>query len=255
MRQAIETGLIAPASGAHGHERRQPAPGTSALTGTALQRRLTRRRVLMGAGATGLALVLPLSCYALPASDARLGTTTVHPTPLGPSFVTHTGAVSAVAFSPDVRILASSSWDGTLQLWDTAAHGPIGHPFTPPPSERSDHSEIFMAMSFSPDGEILATGSADNTVRLWDVTSHKQSGTPLAELIDDVCMLAFSRDGKILATADKSGTIQLWEMATRKPIGILFVRHDASVISVAFSQDGETLAAGDRHGAVQLWRL
>src|SRR5262249_34350311 len=47
--------------------------------------------------------------------------------PIGAPF-RHRGRVSAVAFSPDDKIIASGSRDKTTRLWNTATGKPIGVP-------------------------------------------------------------------------------------------------------------------------------
>ena len=85
----------------------------------------------------------------------------------------HRDGVSGLAFAPDDKTLASTSWDGNILLWSVAnqqvaltlAHdgGPIS------------------SVTFSPDGNLMATSGNDGTARLWpaakldDVTALKKS--------------------------------------------------------------------------------
>ena len=68
----------------------------------------------------------------------------------------------AVAFSPDVRILASGCDDKAVRLWDVRTRKQIDQPL-------KGHTSWVVGVAFSPDGRILASASQDNTVRLWDI--------------------------------------------------------------------------------------
>lgn len=63
-------------------------------------------------------------------------------------------AVTALALSPDGRILAVGGDAGSLQLWDVVARQPLGGLLTTA-GERLD------SLAFGPDGTTLYAGSAD----------------------------------------------------------------------------------------------
>ncbi|MEU9880357.1 nSTAND1 domain-containing NTPase [Streptomyces phaeochromogenes] len=163
-------------------------------------------------------------------------TGTKHTTP-----VRHPRPVSAVAFSPDGRTLAISSFYNPAELWDVAS-GTRRATLTA-------QNQPAAAVVFSPDGRTLATGNADDTVRLWDTAT----GRPRATLPGAVTNVVFSPDGRTLATAsDEEPTVRLWDVTTGKRRAT-FVGHANGVTSMVFSPDGRTLATGSSDKTVRLW--
>ena len=145
----------------------------------------------------------------------------------------HTGQVNSIAFSPDGRILATTSNDETVRLWDLHTHTQLGQPLR--------LLDYVNGVAFSPDGNTLATASG-YTVRLWDVHTHKQLGQPLSGHKGYVASVAFSPDGRTLASGSDDKTVRLWNVRTHKQIGKPLRDHISSVWSIAFSSDGHTLA-------------
>ena len=76
------------------------------------------------------------------------------------SLLGHTSNVTSVAFSPDGRRIASSSFDRTVKLWETETGQEV---FT-----IRGHTSGVLSVAFSPDGQAMVTGSIDCTSRIWD---------------------------------------------------------------------------------------
>jgi hypothetical protein len=117
----------------------------------------------------------------------------------------HAGEVSAVAFSPDGRLLATAGDDGTARVWE-AATGRGLHTLT-------GHAGWVSGVAFSPDGRLLATAGGGGTARVWEAATGRGLHT-LTGHAGGVSGVAFSPDGRLLATAGGDATARVWEAAT-----------------------------------------
>jgi RNA polymerase sigma factor (sigma-70 family) len=69
--------------------------------------------------------------------------------------------MTAVAFSPDGRLLATAGLSGVVRVWEVITGKGC--------YQLEGHGRGVNAVAFSPDGRWLASGSDDSTVLLWDV--------------------------------------------------------------------------------------
>jgi WD40 repeat protein/transcriptional regulator with XRE-family HTH domain len=156
----------------------------------------------------------------------------------------HTDIATALAFSPDERLLASGSTDGSVKLWDVESGAALWS---------GGQANTILCVAFASDGGLLASGGLDATVRLWDAklgTLHEALPHP-----GPVSALAWSPAGRLLATGDDAGTIRLWEIPPSGPATCVesLVGHSSWVWGLAFAPDESLLASASWDGSVKLW--
>ena len=170
----------------------------------------------------------------------------------------HENLVYKVALSPDGRMLASTSADGTVLIWDITSGKLLRNLFnnwwTSLMSNYLLRSrkgpELPICVAWSPDNLVLASGHRDYTICLWNPETAE-----LLRVLEGhtgaINSIEWSPDRNILASGSDDNTIRLWNAETGKTLKIL-TGHSGDVKSVAWSPDGRTLCSGS-WDAIRLW--
>lgn len=178
-----------------------------------------------------------------------------------PRFAGHAGSVTGTAFTPDGQLLASSSGDGTVRLWNVKSGESVkvlvGRQRT-----------TVSCLAVSPNGTTLiscgmpAGGARDidnHDVYLWNLLTrdwehfHGRGG----RVTDDekpVSCVTFSPDGKQVAMAEVAGNVRVYGVnfgLVKRYCG----KHDdlQEVTWVAFSPNGRKLLSCGRDNTIRQW--
>lgn len=146
-----------------------------------------------------------------------------------------------VRFSPDGRLLAGLTDDGTqINLWNAKTGELVWHQEGDLRDAEGTDRHGFGLLQFSGDGKLLLAVCSDDTARIWD-TRMAQSVGVFASTEGSILTATFCGDGGNVMTATRDGTARLWERATGELVRRF--QHEGPVAELAASRDGKRMIA------------
>ena len=166
------------------------------------------------------------------------------------------GEVLSVAYGPDGAVIAASTSEGYVRLWNASSYRQLA-------ALRLGRNLIVHQVAFSPHGRLLAAALAGG-VHLWNITdpAHPVPAgvirTDTDKQVYGANAIAFSPDGQTLAAADSDGDVQLWNLTSRR------LERTAAISAaitpaggLAFAEQGRVLViarfGSGPNGTVEVW--
>lgn len=149
--------------------------------------------------------------------------------------------VLSVAWSPDGKLLACGSMDGTIAVYDAVRMKFLHH--------LEGHHMPVRSMVFSPvDPHVLFTACDDCHIHIYDAKEKSLIGA-MSGHASWVLSIDVSPDGMAVATGSSDRTVRLWDINTRASVQTMS-NHSDQVWAVAFRPPGGTGVRAGRLASV-----
>jgi len=119
------------------------------------------------------------------------------------------GWVTALAISPDGRLIVTGNRSGTLQGWDLDTGEWQG-------GFEGFHRNDIRSIEFSPDGQTMLSVGVDGSACLWDAI-NRRCLVELGGKGDNAWDVGFAADSRHFLTTHRDGTVRIWKRDTWHP--------------------------------------
>ncbi|CAD6581595.1 MAG: hypothetical protein CYPHOPRED_001663 [Cyphobasidiales sp. Tagirdzhanova-0007] len=153
-----------------------------------------------------------------------------------------TDSISAISFSPSADLLAVSSWDNQIRIYEIgqSINGKAAY----------SHEAPVLDVCWSRDGTKVLSGGVDNTARLFDL----QTGTAsqVAQHQAPIrCVRWIDMQNGLLATGSWDKTIKYWDLRTPNPVASVSLEERCYAMDVC----GSLLVVGTAERKIQIYNL
>ena len=160
----------------------------------------------------------------------------------------HSHFISEVQLTGDSRFAFSSSWDGTVRLWNVANGRTI--------SKLIGHKRDVLSVALSADDRQIITGSLDKEIKIWNTRSECKFTVDKNQHTDAVSVVRFFHVKKpaLCVTASWDKTIKVWDNLYMTLLHT-FTGHKAQVTTLDIVENSAFLASGSRDGKIMIWDI
>ncbi len=166
----------------------------------------------------------------------------------------HTDFISAVAISPNGKLMASGGLDKKLNVWNLESGELV--------ESLPGHEFGIQTVAFSPDSKTLVAGGGDDRapdwhrrlhgeVKIWTIQSDQEPQT--LQVSAAVTSVAYSADQRFIAVGLFDGKTLLADANKVKTLRT--IEQSSPVTCVRFSSDSKVLATATTDGLVKLWEV
>ncbi|KAI8803524.1 nuclear distribution protein PAC1 [Cladochytrium replicatum] len=156
----------------------------------------------------------------------------------------HRSPVLKVVFHPIFSVLASSSEDATVKIWD----------YETGEFERTlkGHTKAVHDIAYDPKGNLLVSCSDDLNIKIWSAAHDYKNIKSLIGHEHTVSSVAFMPNGDHIVSASRDRTVKIWETETGYCVRTL-VGHTDWVRVVVECDDGKRIASAGNDQTIRIW--
>lgn len=151
----------------------------------------------------------------------------------------HKEDIWQLLLSPNGKVLASASADGTVKLWEIATGNVL---------QTLQHNDQVWEIAFNSTGSQLLSASLDRNARLWSV----ENGELLATLPHQKDVYSVVFVDNLIVSADAGGIIKIWEQGRSK---LILNGHRSAIHKLTPSPDSKTFLSASQDFTAKLWDL